>query len=98
MTVRERINELVDEGSFCERGLLTGVPTYDETKEDELVNLVPCPFVMGIAKIAGNVRVFVGPTEQIYLVGIGCCHTQGGTIRAEDAIPYQHRLGACLLE
>jgi len=29
MTVRERIDALVDEGSFLERGLLTGVPSYD---------------------------------------------------------------------
>ena len=54
MTVRERIDVLVDEDSFIERGLLAGVPTYDEEKKDELINLVPCPFVMGIAKIDGR--------------------------------------------
>jgi len=54
MTVRERIDALVDKGSFIERGILAGVPTYDKEKKDELVNLVPCPFVMGIAKIHGH--------------------------------------------
>jgi acetyl-CoA carboxylase carboxyltransferase component len=30
MTVRERIEAIVDKGSFLERGILAGVPTYDK--------------------------------------------------------------------
>jgi len=51
MTVRERIDTLIDNGSFRERGILTGIPTYEN---NELINLIPCPFVMGIAKISGR--------------------------------------------
>lgn len=54
MTVRERIDALADEGSFLERGILAGVPTYDKDKKDKLIGLIPCPFVMGIAKIDGR--------------------------------------------
>lgn len=54
LTVRERINALVDEGSFMERGLLAGVPRYDEQEKDRLLDLVPCPFVMGVGKIQGR--------------------------------------------
>jgi acetyl-CoA carboxylase carboxyltransferase component len=54
MTVRERIDTLVDEGSFMERGLLTGVPSYDAREKGRLLDLVPCPFVMGVGKIGGR--------------------------------------------
>ena len=56
MTVRERINALCDKGSFLERGILAGVPTYEE---DELGDIVPCPLVMGIGEIDGrNVALY----------------------------------------
>jgi len=54
MTVRERIDVLVDRGSFIERGILAGVPTYDIDDNNKLIDLVPCPFVMGIARIDGR--------------------------------------------
>jgi len=54
MTVRERIDALVDKGSFLERGILAGVPTYDKDEKDKLIDLIPCPFVMGIARINGR--------------------------------------------
>ena len=54
MTVRERIDALVDKGSFLERGILAGVPTNDKDEKDRLISLIPCPFVMGIAKIDGR--------------------------------------------
>jgi len=54
MTVRERIDALVDKDSFLERGILAGVSTYDKDEKDKLVDLIPCPFVMGIAKIGGR--------------------------------------------
>ncbi|MBW2341861.1 MAG: carboxyl transferase [Deltaproteobacteria bacterium] len=54
MTVRERIDMLVDRGSFIERGILAGVPTYDINDKNKLIDLVPCPFVMGIARIDGS--------------------------------------------
>ena len=54
MTVRERIDVLVDSGSFIERGMLAGVPTYDIDDKNKLIDLIPCPFVMGIARIDGR--------------------------------------------
>jgi acetyl-CoA carboxylase carboxyltransferase component len=54
LTVRERIDSLVDRGSFIERGILAGVPTYDINDKSRLIDLVPCPFVMGIGKIHGR--------------------------------------------
>jgi len=52
MTVRERIEALTDRGSFMERGILSGVPVYDD--KQGLVDLTPCPFIMGIARIDGR--------------------------------------------
>ncbi|SVE14026.1 uncharacterized protein METZ01_LOCUS466880, partial [marine metagenome] len=49
LTVRERIEELVDSDSFLERGILGGVGTYDE--KENLVEFVPKSTVFGIAKI-----------------------------------------------
>ncbi len=54
MTVRERIDRLVDNGSFFERGILAGVPTYDNDTKHKLIDLAPCPFVMGIAAVNGR--------------------------------------------
>jgi len=54
MTVRERIDGLADNKSFVERGILSGVPTYDDHEKDKLLSIIPCPFVMGIIKINGR--------------------------------------------
>jgi acetyl-CoA carboxylase carboxyltransferase component len=54
LTVRERIELLVDKGSFHERGILAGVPSYAPDNKEKLTGLVPCPFVMGIAEINGR--------------------------------------------
>ena len=51
MTVRERIDFLVDRGSFEERGILSGLPTYDKKDKDKLLDIVPCPFIMGVARL-----------------------------------------------
>ena len=51
LTIRERIAELVDPGSFQEVGKLTGQGSYQDGK---LVGVTPAPYVMGLAKIAGR--------------------------------------------
>jgi len=51
LTVRERIDRLADKDSFLERGVLTGLPKYDQ---GELVDLLPCPLVTGIMTIDGR--------------------------------------------
>ena len=52
LTVRERIDGLVDSGSFSEVGSLTGRSEYGEN--GELMRVLPAPYVMGIAKINGR--------------------------------------------
>jgi len=56
LTVRERIERLLDLGSFHETGALAGAATYDG---DKLVSIRPANFVMGTGRIDGR-RVVVG--------------------------------------
>jgi acetyl-CoA carboxylase carboxyltransferase component len=55
-TVRERIDLLLDYGSFHEIGALAGQPGYQDGK---LVSFLPSNFVMGTGKVDGR-RVVVG--------------------------------------
>ncbi|MDE0008534.1 MAG: propionyl-CoA carboxylase, partial [Gammaproteobacteria bacterium] len=57
LTIRERIEALVDEGSFQEQGLATAIPDYDE--DDNLTGYVPANYVVGFGRIDGR-RVVVG--------------------------------------
>ena len=52
LTVRERIDKLLDPGSFIEMGQLMGLPEYDE--QGDLVEFTPGGFVMGLGEIAGR--------------------------------------------
>ncbi len=52
LTIRERPDLLVDEGSFQEVGELTGKATYDEN--GNVTHVTPMPYVMGLAKINGR--------------------------------------------
>ncbi|MBI2467867.1 MAG: methylmalonyl-CoA carboxyltransferase [Candidatus Rokubacteria bacterium] len=56
LTVRERIERLLDPGSFHETGALAGRATYEG---DRLVGFRPANFVMGTGRIDGR-RVVVG--------------------------------------
>src|SRR3982750_3723827 len=58
LTVRERIDKLVDPSSFHEIGAISGVAQYDE--EGELQNLTPANCVFGRGKIDGRTVVVVG--------------------------------------
>ncbi len=51
-TIRERVDALVDSGSFTEVGSLTGRGEYDEA--GNLISVQPAPYVMGIARINGR--------------------------------------------
>ncbi len=57
LTVRERIESLLDPESFHETGALAGVPTYDG---DRLTALRPSNFVMGTGYLAGARIVIAG--------------------------------------
>jgi len=51
LTIRERVELLVDAGSFQEVGQLTGAATYVDGK---VAKVTPAPFVMGLATIDGR--------------------------------------------
>jgi acetyl-CoA carboxylase carboxyltransferase component len=51
LSVRERIDGLVDRGSFQEIGRLTGQGRYEGTR---LTGVTPAPYVMGLAEIGGR--------------------------------------------
>lgn len=58
LTVRERIDSLVDRKSFHEIGAISGVAEYDG--DGELTNLTPANCVFGRGKIDGRTVVVVG--------------------------------------
>lgn len=59
LTVRERIEKLVDPGSFHESGALTGKATYEEGK---LTDFRPANFVIGTGRIAKR-KVVIGADD-----------------------------------
>src|SRR5438445_6038282 len=58
LTVRERIDKLVDQKSFHEVGAVSGIGEYDEN--NELKHLTPANCVFGRGKIDGRTVVVVG--------------------------------------
>ncbi|MBW1710791.1 MAG: methylmalonyl-CoA carboxyltransferase [Deltaproteobacteria bacterium] len=56
LTVRERIDKLLDKGTFHETGAIVGAPTYDG---DRLVTLRASNFIMGRGRI-NNRQVVIG--------------------------------------
>jgi acetyl-CoA carboxylase carboxyltransferase component len=57
LTIRERIDRLLDDGSFREVGVLAGVPTYED---GQLVAFRPSNYVMGTGRIDGRLVVVGG--------------------------------------
>ena len=51
LTIRERVDELVDPGSFHEIGQLAG---YAEYENDEISSFMPYPSVAGLARVDGG--------------------------------------------
>jgi acetyl-CoA carboxylase carboxyltransferase component len=58
LTVRERIDALLDDGAFHEIGALTGRASYDD--DGNLVDVMPANFVMGRGRIDGRPVVVGG--------------------------------------
>ncbi|MBR0872737.1 methylmalonyl-CoA carboxyltransferase [Bradyrhizobium tropiciagri] len=58
LTVRERIDGLVDQNSFHEIGAISGIAEYDEN--NELRHLTPANCVFGRARVDGRTVVVVG--------------------------------------
>ncbi|MEM7219285.1 MAG: carboxyl transferase domain-containing protein [Pseudomonadota bacterium] len=57
LTIRERIDLLLDDGSFREHGRATAIPDYDD--DDRLLGYQPANYVVGYGKIDAR-RVVVG--------------------------------------
>jgi acetyl-CoA carboxylase carboxyltransferase component len=57
LTIRERIEALVDPGSFQEHGRATALPDYDD--DEKLTGYVPANYVVGFGRIEDR-RVVVG--------------------------------------
>ena len=51
LTIRERVDSLIDAGSFQEIGKLTGAETFDG---NQVEHVTPAPYVMGLASIDGR--------------------------------------------
>ncbi|MDW3216896.1 MAG: carboxyl transferase domain-containing protein [Ilumatobacteraceae bacterium] len=58
LTVRERVAEIADDGSFWELGKTAGVARYDD--QGNLVEFTPSNFVFGIAELDGRPVVLSG--------------------------------------
>lgn len=58
LTVRERIDKLIDRGSFHEIGAVSGIGEYDSS--GELKNVTPANCVFGRARVDGRTIVVVG--------------------------------------
>jgi acetyl-CoA carboxylase carboxyltransferase component len=71
LTVRERITQLSDAGSFREVGKLAGQGKYEN---GELVGVTPSAYVMGLASIAGRPLALGGEDFTV----------RGGTTRGSD--------------
>jgi acetyl-CoA carboxylase carboxyltransferase component len=79
LTIRERIEMLIDADSFRERGLFAGTGAYDD--RGELTDFFPAGYVMGKAKIGGR-RVVVGGGDYTARPPSGSSGVRPGAVRA----------------
>ncbi len=77
LTIRERIDALIDEGSFQQMGKLAGSASYDD--QGDLAGFVPRAGRSGLCRINGR-RVYV--TGQDYTVRGGAASASGGALDA----------------
>lgn len=91
LTVRERIDALVDRDSFREIGTLAGTGTYDAA--NRLVSVVPAPYVAGLARIDGRPVVLGG--EDFTVRGgttFGSARRKGGQGGFIEDLAYHYRV------
>ena len=70
MTVRERIDMLLDKDSFLETGVMAGAATYINNNQD-LEELTPCPIVIGRGKINKRKIIIQGDDFTIRGASVG---------------------------
>ncbi len=88
LTIRERIEKVVDPGTFHELGKTAGVATYDD--EGNLVTLSPSNFVFGLADIDGRPAVVSG--DDFTVRGGSADASIGDKRDASEEIAVEHRL------
>lgn len=91
LTVRERINALLDPGSFREVGKLAGRASYDG--QGKLAAFEPAPYVMGIGRIAGRPVAVGGEDYTIRAgTGFGSDRRKGGQGGFIEDLAYEYRI------
>ena len=91
LTVRERIDSLLDRGSFREVGKLAGRASYD--KSGNLVSFEPAPYVMGIGRIDGRAVAVGGEDYTIRAgTGFGSDRRKGGQGGFIEDLAYEYRI------
>ena len=88
LTVRERLERVVDPGTFHEIGKTAGVATYDE--DGNLVHLSPSNFVFGLAGIGGRPAVVSG--DDFTVRGGSADASLVEKRNASEAIALEHKL------
>jgi methylmalonyl-CoA decarboxylase subunit alpha len=91
LTVRARIDRLLDAGSFREVGKLAGRASYD--KDGKLVAFEPAPYVMGLGKIDGRPVAVGGEDYTIRAgTGFGSDRRKGGQGGFIEDLAYEYRI------
>jgi acetyl-CoA carboxylase carboxyltransferase component len=91
LTVRERIDRLLDPGSFREVGKLAGRASYDTA--GKLVAFEPAPYVMGIGRIDGRPVAVGGEDYTIRAgTGFGSDRRKGGQGGFIEDLAYEYRI------
>ena len=91
LTVRERIDRLLDAGSFREVGKLAGRGSYD--KDGKLVKFEPAPYVMGLGRIDGRPIAIGGEDYTIRAgTGFGSDRRKGGQGGFIEDLAYEYRI------
>lgn len=90
LTIRERIVQLVDPGSFHEVGQLTGATVTQPGQPDRFV---PSPYVMGLAQMAGR-AVAIGGEDFTVRGGssAGLDRRKGGQGGFVEDLAYEYRI------
>jgi acetyl-CoA carboxylase carboxyltransferase component len=90
LTVRERINAVLDPGSFREVGELAGRATY---ADGQLEAFEPAPYVMGIGRIDGRPVAIGGEDYTIRAgTGFGSDRRKGGQGGFIEDLAYEYRI------
>ena len=91
LTVRERIDRLLDAKSFREVGKLAGKGSYD--KDGKLVKFEPAPYVMGLGRIDGRPVAIGGEDYTIRAgTGFGSDRRKGGQGGFVEDLAYDYRI------